>query len=213
MGAAELESPAVAETLEAHLRHPAFRGIRQLLAWHDDPALSSASRPDYMVDASWRRGFALLAPLGLSFDLTAYPAQLAQAAALAADFPATSIIVDHAGLPDAVGPDRDVWREGMRQLAANENVTVKLSGLALQGRSVEQMAEYAEEALALFGCERAMFGSNLPVEHLGGSVDRVVEAIERALAGRSDAEREAVWQGTATRVYRLPPSGHTAAAA
>ena len=204
VGAVELESESAPETLAAHLRHPAFRGIRQLLAWHQDPALSSAARPDLIEDAAWRRGFALLAPLGLSFDLTVYPAQLAPAAALAADFPTTSIILDHVGLPDAVGPDRAVWSEGMRRLAACENVTVKLSGLALPGRSIDQMAEYAEEALALFGCERAMYGSNLPVEHLGGSADMVVDAIERSLARRTPAEREAVWQATARRVYRLP---------
>ena len=205
VGAAELESSSVRDTLQAHLLAPSFRGVRQILAWHEDPALAVA-RPGVMEDGAWRRGFALLAPLGLSFDLTVYPAQLAAAAALAADFPATSIILDHAGLPEATGQDRAVWREGMERLAACENVTVKLSGLTLPGRSVSQMSEYAEEVLALFGCERAMFGSNLPVEHLNGSPESAFEAVERALDGRSGAEREAVWAGTATRVYRLAPA-------
>jgi predicted TIM-barrel fold metal-dependent hydrolase len=203
VGAAELESPCIGATLEAHLQYPLVRGIRQSLAWDPDPARSAVLRPDLMADRAWLRGFGLLAPLGLSFDLTAYPAQLTAAAAVAADHPTTSIILDHLGLPDVVAPDREAWSDGISRLAACENVSVKLSGLAQPGRSIREMLEYVEEALLAFGTHRAMYGSNLPVEHLGGSSELLVAAIELALRGYSPDACHAVWQGTATRIYRL----------
>jgi predicted TIM-barrel fold metal-dependent hydrolase len=203
VAAARLEAPDVRETLEAHLRHPLVHGIRQLLNWAEDPEMRSVDRADLMVDAAWRRGFALLAPLGLSFDLCVFPPQMPDAATLAAAHPETSIVLNHVGFPDLLGDDRPQWREGMRRLADCANVTVKLSGLVQPGRTAEQMREYVEETLEIFGCERAMFASNLPVEHLGGSPDAFVEVLRQALAGRSAAERDAVWGATAANVYRL----------
>lgn len=210
VGWARLEADDARETLLAHAEHPAFRGIRQMLDWDDDVP---APR-DRFADRAWRRGFALLAPLGLSFDLQTHPAEMPDAAALAAAHPETSIVLCHAGSPDEAGDDRALWREGMRRLADCENVTVKLSGITQPRRSVEQVQEYVEEVLAAFGCERAMFGTNLPVEHLDGSVQVLADAIERVLANRSDAERDAVWGATAARVYRLidDPADSTASA-
>ncbi|MGT2493682.1 amidohydrolase family protein [Cupriavidus basilensis] len=57
-----------------------------------------------MDDERWRRGYALLARHGLSYDLQAPWWNLDQAAALARDFPGTRIILNHTGLPS--GPQR-----------------------------------------------------------------------------------------------------------
>lgn len=203
VGAARLESAEFPRVLDAHRAHPSFRGIRQMLNWADDPALRIAPRDDLMTDRAWRRGFELLTGLGLSFDLQVYPGQLKEAARLAHAYPAASIVLCHAGAPDEAAPDRAVWREGLQRLAECPNVSVKLSGITQPERSVEQVTEYVEDVLAVFACDRAMFGTNLPVEHLQGSPAVLVEALDRALEGRDDAERAAVWCGTAVRVYRL----------
>ncbi len=52
-------------------------------------------RGDYMRDAQWRRGFALLSDYGLSFDLQMYDLQTADAVALAQYFPETTIVIEH----------------------------------------------------------------------------------------------------------------------
>ena len=50
-------------------------------------------------DPAWRRGFALLGPRGLAYDLQATHALMPAAAALAGDFPETTIVLTHCGLP------------------------------------------------------------------------------------------------------------------
>jgi len=54
----------------------------------------------------------------------------------------------------------------------------------------------------LFGADRVMFESNVPTDG-SGSFNVVCNAYKRIVADCSDAERAAVFAGTAVRVYRL----------
>jgi predicted TIM-barrel fold metal-dependent hydrolase len=105
-----------------------------------------------MAEPAWRQGFARLGPLGLSFDLQAPPPFMAEAAALAADFPDTSIALTHAGLPlDRSADGLDAWRRGMRRLAERPNVWVKVSGLPVTDAYRTITAGFSpEERRALF---------------------------------------------------------------
>jgi len=104
-----------ARVLESHAHHDFVRAVRH------------KPKPGMMDDAKWRAGYARLAPLGLHFELQAPWSQLEEAARLAADFPDTTIVLNHTGLPyvDQLGG----WRGAMATLAARPNVAVKISGL------------------------------------------------------------------------------------
>ena len=89
-------------------------------------------------EASFREGFAQLAPLGLSFEAWQYHPQLPDVITLAQAFPGTSIILNHLGGPLGVGPYAGqgeatftAWRAGIQALAQCPNVTVKLGGLGM----------------------------------------------------------------------------------
>src|ERR1700753_3232513 len=56
-----------------------FRGIRHSSAWDADPEVAHmyATRPKgLLLDSTFRKGFACLAPLGLSFDAWMFHPQL-----------------------------------------------------------------------------------------------------------------------------------------
>ncbi len=204
-----------------------FRGIRQEGMWDADPSvlggMSTKGAHQYM-DPDFRRGFAELARLGLTFDAFLLAPQLADATDLARSFPDTTIVVDHLGHPVGIGahagrlPEEFAdWRKDMNDLAGCSNVVVKMGGLAtfLSGSptyradppaSSETLAAewspYAESAVELFGANRVMFESNAPTDG-SGSFNVVCNAYKRILAGCSDAERAAAFAGTAARVYRL----------
>jgi L-fuconolactonase len=61
-----------------------------------------ADRGDYIGDAQWRRGFALLSPYDLSFDAQIYEHQAHDLAILARIFPETTIIIEHLRWPTAI---------------------------------------------------------------------------------------------------------------
>lgn len=206
VGYADLADPGVAATLEAMTRFPAVRGVRQQLHWHPNPQYRFAPRPAVMSEPQWRRGLAEVERRALVFELQVFASQMADAARLARDFPGVTFVLAHAGMLE----DRSLegwarWRAGMRALAACPNVTTKFSGLGTFAHrcAVELWHPVIEETLALFGPDRCMFGSNVPVEKLWTTYAEIVAVVRASLDGLDPRERTAVLHDTAVRVYRL----------
>jgi len=203
---ANLAAPDVAAVLDRHMAYANLRGIRQQIHWHENPQYRFAPRPDMMNDAAWRAGLRELEKRDLSFDLQVFPSQMADAARLARDFPGVKFVLLHAGMLEDRSPAGwDLWRRGMRQLAACPNMWVKLSGLGTFVRtcSLELWQPVIEETVALFGAARCMYGSNYPIESLWTPYARIVEITQASLAGASISERRAIFHDTAQRFYRL----------
>src|SRR6478752_1833297 len=83
-----------------------FRGIRHSSAWDSEPAVAGmyATRPKgLLLDSTFRKGFACLAPLNLSFDAWLFHPQIGELADLARAFPGTRIVLDHCGGPIGLG--------------------------------------------------------------------------------------------------------------
>jgi predicted TIM-barrel fold metal-dependent hydrolase len=104
-----------------------------------------------------------------------------------------------ADLPWLQGPPA-----GLPLLAREPHVAVKLSG---QGAFVHRVDAalsglVAATALELFGADR-LFGSNFPIESLWTGYRSLVETWRAALAPLPAHEREAVFAGTARRIYSL----------
>ncbi len=131
---------------------------------------------------------------------------MADAAALARDFPSTSFVLLHAGmLEDRSAAGWALWRQGMTQLAACPNVVTKLSGLGtfVHGCSTALWRPVVEETIAMFGAARCLFGSNFPIESLWTSYDELVAVMRECLSGCTPAERQAILFDNAQRLYRL----------
>jgi len=210
VGLVDLSSPGLDATLAAHRRHPAFRGVRQILSRLDArPELSFAPR-HFLREASWRRGYATLAAHALSFDLQLYPEQMDEAADFLADHPEVPVIVDHAGSPHDDSPAGiALWTHGIARLAALDHVTIKLSGFGMfdAGWSADTVRRRIETVLGRFGTARVLWGSNFPVDRLMASFDHGVAAIATCLDdlgdGPDDDARRAVFADNARRLYRL----------
>lgn len=205
-----------------------FRGIRHSSAWDADPDVAGmyASRPKgLLLDATFRKGFACLAPLGLSFDAWLFHPQIGELTDLARTFPETRIVLDHCGGPVGVGrfagrreavfPE---WKASIREIARCENVVVKLGGLAMcllgydfhqrpKPPSSEEAAAawrpYIETCIEAFGPNRCMFESNFPPDKGQCSYQVIFNAFKRLAAQYSEAEKTALFSKTATDFYKL----------
>jgi predicted TIM-barrel fold metal-dependent hydrolase len=184
--------------LERHCAYPNMRGIRDF------------SYGDYLVEDAWHRGFALLEKYGLSCDLDCTWERMPKARDLAGTFGNTLIVLDHAGFPqDRTEEYFADWRAGMATLAKADNVVCKISGLGMGdhmagGRwTVDSIRPYIHGCLETFGVDRCLFGSNWPVDSLFGDYGPTLTAYLTATADLTEAERQAVFAGNATRVYRL----------
>jgi len=221
---------AVREVLEAEIAAGGgrFRGVRNISAWHPVPEARGSSvlaAPDLLTRPTLGEGLRVLTSLGLSFDAWMYHTQLGEVTALARVHPETTIVLNHVGGAIGIGPYAGrreetfaEWRRSIVELAKCPNVCVKLGGLGMRlfgfdvhsydrPPSSEQLAQawrpYIETCIEQFGPQRAMFESNFPVDKGSCSYQSLWNAFKRIAAGASKADKEALFKGTATRVYRL----------
>jgi predicted TIM-barrel fold metal-dependent hydrolase len=216
-----------ATVLEAHraASPDRFRGVRHSTIWDASGALRSDAPPGLLGDSQFRRGFACLGKLNLSFDAWLYYPQLPELVDLARAFPQVTIILDHIGAPLGVGPyagKRDevfqAWSRGIAALAGCPNVFVKLGGVGslrsgydwherlVKPSSVELAAAlrpYFEWCIEKLGADRCMFESNFPVEKLSTSYVNLWNSFKRITEKYSVGERAALFHDTAARVYRI----------
>lgn len=202
---ADLSAPDVDALLEQHVASPVLRGIRQVLNRHPVPLYNYVER-DFMHEPAWQQGFKLLSRFGLSFDMQLYPHQFDEAAAVAAANPDTPIIVNHAGM----WADRDLagwraWRDGLRELAPQPNVCIKISGLGMFDHrfTTDSLRPLVLETIDAFGTDRAMFASNFPVDKLFSGYPTLWSAYATIVAGCSESEQAALFRSNAERVYHL----------
>jgi predicted TIM-barrel fold metal-dependent hydrolase len=205
-----------------------YRGIRHSSPWDADPEVAGiyAMRPKgLLLDSTFRKGFACLAPLGLSFDAWLFHPQIGDLADLARAFPDTRIVLDHCGGPIGLGSyasRRDEifkqWKASIMEIAKCPNVVVKLGGLAMRllgydfheretPPSSEQVAAawhpYIETCIEAFGPSRGMFESNFPPDKGQCSYQVIFNAFKRIAAPYSEAEKTALFSKTAADFYRL----------
>ena len=203
---ADFGAEDVRPQLDRLARYPLVRGVRMQLHWHENPLYRFASRPDLCADPVLRRNVARLADYRWSFDLQVFAPQMPGAAGLAEACPEVTFVLQHAGMWEDLSPaGRSEWRAGMVRLAACPNVVCKLSGLGtfLHRNDPAHVAEVVSEAVAIFGADRCLFGSNLPIEKLWTNYAELIGAYRRATAHLSQSQRGAIFAETATRVYRL----------
>ena len=225
---------AVEPVLEAHLAAGGgrFRGIRYSVGWDASDQVRNAftNPPEGLYgDAQFRRGFAQLAPLGLSFEGWLYHPQIGELTELARAFPDTAIVLDHFGGPLGIGPYAgrraeilEQWRKDIAELALCPNVVAKLGGInmAINGFGwherdrpptsqllSEVTAPYYEHCIEHFGVKRCMFESNFPVDKISCSYNTLWNSFKRLTADFSAAEKASLFHDTAARVYRLDGAG------
>jgi predicted TIM-barrel fold metal-dependent hydrolase len=202
----DLASPTAREQLAVHAAIPSVRGVRHILNWHPDPVLTHRDRPDLITDPSWLAGFGALREFGFSFDLQVFPAQLGQAATLAADHGDIPIVLDHAGMPIDRDPDAlDRWKRDLTAVAAQPNTAVKISALGTNDHrwTVESIRRIVLDTIEVFGPARCMVGSNFPVDGLYSTFGELFAAFDLITAGFAAGERVDLFAGTARRFYRI----------
>ena len=161
----------------------------------------------WLTEPGTLRGLRQLAQTGLAFDLIVRADQIPACAAAARAVPDLRFVLDHLGKPRIASGEREPWARDIRALAQLPNVACKLSGMVteadLERWTAADLRPYSDLVLEAFGPRRVMFGSDWPVSTLAAGYPQVVETAMELTSELTQAEREAVFGGTATEVYGL----------
>jgi L-fuconolactonase len=197
----DLTDADVASTLR-ELASPELVGIRHPV--HDEADADWLLRPDV------QRGIGAVADAGLVYDFLVRTRELPAAVETARRFPEARFVVDHLAKPPVASGRLDEWKRALAPLGELGNVHCKLSGLVTEADweawTPDDLVEPVRHALAVFGPERCLFGSDWPVCLLAAGYRRVLDALLHALGGPDPA----VLGETAVRVYRLERSAAAA---
>ena len=189
-----LDRDDAASVLERQAASAFVRGVRH------------KPRRGAMRDARWRAGYARLARHGLRFDLQAPWTELGDAAALCREFPDTTLVLNHTGLPaDRSEEALAGWKHALRVLAACPNAALKISGLGVPGVgwSADRNRDVVLSAIEIFGPGRAMFASNFPVDGLCATFDEIYSGFREIAGSFSAMEQRALFHDNALRIYAM----------
>lgn len=222
---------SVADVLAAHEVAGAglFRGIRHATAWDEDPTIHDAhtgSTRHMMGSAEFVAGARVLAAMGYSLDAWLYHPQIGDLVELARAVPELPIVLDHLGAPLNTGTYtsrqdevNSAWRTAMETAAGCDNIVLKVGGIGMDNiygtgwstlerpPSSEEVAEFWGDRVRFcidtFGPGRCMMESNFPVDRQSLPYSVLWNSLQIMAAGYSAEERNDLFSGTATRVYRI----------
>ena len=173
-----------------------LKGLRPMLQDLDDE--------QWIANPALAPGLRAMAEHGLRFDALVLPRHLPALLQCARDYPALSIVIDHAAKPPIADASFGRWREDMAQLAALPNVHCKLSGMVTEAKqdwNVDDLRPYVSHVLEVFGAQRVIWGSDWPVVDLAGGYGAWLAASETLLAHLGQQDRNDIFGLNACRFY------------
>ena len=166
------------------------------------------SDPEWLARKDVRRGLAAVGKAGLTYDILVRARELPAALAMVRALPDMRFVVDHIAKPPIASGATAEWAARLRPVAAFPNVFVKLSGMVTEADwkrwTVRDLTPYVTRVLEWFGPERCVFGSDWPVCLVAASYAHVIDACGQAIGDIPIADRERIFGGNASELYRLP---------
>jgi L-fuconolactonase len=199
VGWAPIAAADFQEVLAGLKQHKKLKGLRHLI--QDEPD------DQFILNDAFNRGIRTLQETGLVYDIVIHARHLSQTLRFVDKHPHQSFVLDHCAKPPILSGELEPWTTQIRELAKRPNVCCKLSGLPTEAEwkqwTSATLEPYWRAVLEAFGPSRLLFGSDWPVSLLAGSYQRWIDTVTEWVAPLSASEQDAIWSGTASRVYFL----------
>lgn len=195
-------------TLDVYTTMQHVRCVRQHLGWHPtNPQLRYAARPDLLSDAAWRRGLASLRRRHLICEIEIFASQLPDLASVAAACPDIQFVLPLMGWPtDLTSDGQTAWRRALAAVGACPNVAVKIFGMeCIFGIrwTVSQVRPWILDTIEIFGPNRCMFASHMPICKLACSYQKLYGAYLEVIKDLSASEKRQILHDSAAAIYKL----------
>ena len=194
VGAANLSAPDARAVLERQVAHASFRGVRDV------------TLTDHLDDRALDAGLDVLAELRLVCDTMVRLPRFAALAAVAGRHRDVTFVLGHGGTPTERTPDfMKRWHDGLALLADAPNIVCKVSGFGIGDNhwTLESLAPVVHGCIEAFGPDRCIINTNWPVDKLFATYDELLGAFDVLTTGYTAPQRDALFAGTAERVYRI----------
>ncbi|MFD2587368.1 amidohydrolase family protein [Croceitalea marina] len=199
VGWVDFRSKEVEKYLEAYCEEQKMKGFRHVVQGEADH--NFLLRPDFL------NGIDHLKKFGYTYDILIFPHQLGATLEFVKNFPDQKFVIDHLAKPYIKDGFFEGWAAMMKEIAKQENVYCKISGMITEANystwTPEQLKPYMELVLETFGPNRLMYGSDWPVCLVAGKYSKVKEVVTDFIAELSSNEQDAIMGKNAMFFYNL----------
>lgn len=198
--------PNLEKSLEAYRALPSVTAVREHMVWDpDNPKKRFAKRPDLLSDPAWLKGLTLLKQYDFKCGLEVFSNQLPDLARVVHRYPEIGFTIAVMGWPIDLSPAGFAqWKQDMKELSRCENVCVDISAIECifgMSWSLDQVSPWILETIELFGTNRTMFGSHLPIAKLSCSFKKLYDAYFAITADFSSNEKESLFHRVAAEWF------------
>jgi L-fuconolactonase len=166
------------------------------------------AEPDgFLLQSEFLKGITALSKRGLTYDILVYPHQLPEAIKFVKHFPNQKFVLDHLAKPFIAKHQMQPWKKDITELAKNENVFCKLSGMVTEADwkewDTEHFTPYVDTVLEAFGANRLLYGSDWPVCLVAASYFEQLDLVESCIDRLSLTEKQKIMGDNAVQFYNL----------
>lgn len=199
VGWVDLQSEEVEKHIENFKQYRIIKGFRHVIEAEEDP--------DFLIRPAFLRGIKALTAHQYTYDLLIRPRHYKSTLACVEENPEQRFVLDHMAKPAIRTKEFKEWAAFIEKLAAFPNVFCKVSGLVTEADwkdwKVDDFSPYIAHAIACFGKQRVMFGTDWPVCLVAATYKEVMEIAATSLKDFSEDELKAFWGGNAAEFYGI----------
>ncbi|WNH12663.1 amidohydrolase family protein [Thalassobellus suaedae] len=199
VGWLDLRGDTIDNDLEKYSTFNKVKGFRHVVQGEPDH--------NFLLRSDFLRGISKLEKHDYTYDILIFPHQLGATLEFVKRFPNQKFVIDHIAKPYIKDGFFDGWAIVMQEIAKQENVYCKLSGMITEADydtwTPKQLEPYMDLILNTFGTKRVMFGSDWPVCLVAGHYSQVKSIVTNFIANLSEEEQDAIMGGNAIQFYNL----------
>ncbi|HXR83724.1 MAG TPA: amidohydrolase family protein [Hanamia sp.] len=198
VGWVDLQSANIERKLLYYLNNPKIKGFRHIV---------QSENEGFLANKKFLNGISFLKKAGFTYDILIYENQLKEAIKFVNKFPDQKFIIDHCAKPGIKNKSISEWKTLMKEIARNENVCCKISGLITEAKwnewNEKDLYPYLDAVFESFGTERLLFGSDWPVMLLSGNYTLWKNLLEKYMSQFPSEQKQKVFRENAIYFYNL----------
>jgi len=200
--------PQLEERLEIYDSLKKVTGIREHLGWDpENPQRRMTKRADLLTDAKWLKQLNLLEKYHFKCGLEVFTPQISDLLPIIQKHPNIGFTFAVLGWPlDLSEHGFQYWKKLIKTLSKFENVCCSISAIEVifgMQWTLEQVRPWVLTAIELFGSERTMFGSHLPITKLSHGFRTLYAAYEAIVIDFSLPEKQALFSDVARDWFKV----------
>lgn len=196
------------DLLAEYAKIPIVHSVRDHLLWDPgNPQRCYTRRADILSEPIVASSFREIQQYPFTFEFEVYAHEIPHVLRYARQFSGINFALHCIGWPLNQTPEGfKQWKQDMQRLSECRNVFVKITAIeCIFGLdwSLEQLSPWIKTTIELFGSDRCMFGSHLPITKLSRGVVALYDAYQTMVSYLPEQDQQNLFAHTAKHFYAI----------